>query len=133
AQPVGLEHPLVERLPGLGLLIELLAVRGRLPGGPLRLRHDRRRPLGAVGADALLPIRWQPAPVGGDRGLIDDASGAGGGPAPSEEQHENGERQEGCPAARLDDRAPTQSNPPVAPRTESEKPATLYPGRPAVV
>src|SRR3989454_2822333 len=131
--PVELEHPLVERLPGIVLLIELLAVRGRLPGGPLRLRHDRRRPLGAVGADALLPIRWEPAPVGGDRGLIDDASGAGEGPAPSEEQHENGERQEGCPAARVDDRDPRQTNPPVAPRMEFEKPATLYPGMPGVV
>src|SRR5881409_1495449 len=133
SKPFEIEHPLVERLPGIVLLIELLAVRGRLPGGPLRLlRHDRRRPLGAVGADALLPIRWEPAPVGGDRGLI-DASGAGEGPAPSEEQHENGERQEGCPAARVDDRDPRQTNPPVAPRMEFEKPATLYPGMPGVV
>src|SRR3989454_1415128 len=131
--PVELEHPLVERLPGIVLLIELLAVRGRLPGGPLRLlRHDRRRPLGAVGADALLPIRWEPAPVGGDRGLI-DASGAGGGPAPSEEQHENGERQAGWPSWTSYDRDPRQTNPPVAPRMEFVKPAKLYPGMTVVV
>src|SRR5438552_2257823 len=50
-----------------------------------------------------------------------------------EEQPENGGRQEGCPAARVDDGDPRQTDPPVAPRMEFKKPATLYPGMPSVV
>src|SRR5206468_672697 len=101
-------------------------------GRTLRLRHGRRRACVAVRGPARAWARVEPAPLRGGGGLV-DAGGTSQGPAPSEEQAENGERQEGCPAARVDDRDPRQTNPPVALRMEFGKPATLYPGTPSVV
>src|SRR5213596_1853893 len=70
--PVELEHPLVERLPGIVVLLDLLTVRGRGRhlARALRLR-DRGRPARvALGGHALLTAREERAPGRRGRDLL---------------------------------------------------------------
>src|SRR5947208_138758 len=175
--PVELEHLLVEGLPGIVLLFDLVGVGGggRLSARARSLRDGGRCALVALGGHALRPAREEPtlrhrrrelhggdltprAHLSGARGGLGRhgrefrlgiaavtrrgqsraecrvaANGAGRGPAPSEEQCEDGERQDDRTAARVDSREPRQDESSRGAANRMRKPATIYLGMPSLV